>query len=71
MEQVELRNKLGKLLEHWMEHNEAHAEEFKAWAEKVKVAGDDAVAESIMQAAQQMGRANAFLLAAAQELKEG
>ncbi len=71
MDQVELRKRLEKLVAHWIEHNDAHAEEFRAWADKAESAGDEAVAESIMQAAEQMGRANAFLLAAAKDLKEG
>ena len=65
------REKLKVLLSHWMEHNGEHAQEFSEWAEKAGKLGQNAVHDDIMQAARQMDRANEFLLAALDRLKEG
>jgi hypothetical protein len=58
------KEKLKILLNHWIEHNRGHAEEFRQWAEKAKKLGQAAVYDDMMQAAQQMNKANEFLLAA-------
>jgi len=65
------RKKLRILLSHWIEHNRGHAEEFRRWAEKAKKLGQTAVYDDMMQAAQQMNKANEFLLAALDRAREG
>jgi nickel/cobalt exporter len=62
--------KLRVLLDHWIKHNREHAQEFTDWAEKARVFGQAAVHDDIEQAAQQMNKANEFLLAALKRLKE-
>ncbi len=65
------RDRLGVLLNHWVEHNVGHAREFRDWAEKARVSGQGLVSEDIVQAAHQMDKANEYLLAALGKLKEG
>jgi hypothetical protein len=36
--------KLAHLIEHWMEHNEEHAKNYRNWAEKARAAGRDDLA---------------------------
>ena len=55
--------KLRVLLPHWMEHNEEHAAEFRAWADRAGKAGDD-----ILRAAHQLEAANEGLRAALRKL---
>lgn len=62
--------KLEILLEHWIEHNREHAEEFMEWAEKAKGLGQAAVHDDMTQAVKQINKANESLLAAMEHLKE-
>ncbi len=53
-------HKLQHLLPHWVEHNEAHARNYREWARKARDIGLDAVAERLDQAvkaADDLGRA--------------
>jgi hypothetical protein len=63
------RTKLKILLDHWIEHNKEHGEEFSQWAEKAKGFGEAKVHDDILEATQQMNRANEFLLKALHALK--
>jgi len=65
------KGKLKTLLNHWTEHNKEHTQEFREWAEKAKSFGQATVHDDIMQAVQQMNKANEFLLKALERLKEG
>ena len=58
---MEEREKLKHLLEHWIEHNEEHATEFREWATKAKSLGETAVSDQILEAANQLEKANEFL----------
>lgn len=60
--------KLRILLEHWIEHNEAHAEEFMEWADKAKELRSSAVTEKIATASDCMLKANESLRAAIKSL---
>ncbi|MFZ5916368.1 MAG: hypothetical protein ACOYZ7_05520 [Chloroflexota bacterium] len=60
--------KLRALLPHWMEHNQEHAGEFEAWAEKATAAGYAAAAQTIRRAAEAMQQVNAALQSALDEL---
>ena len=62
--------KLEVLLDHWIEHNREHAEEFTEWADRAKSLGQEAVHEEMTQAVKQMNGANESLLAALKRLKE-
>jgi hypothetical protein len=60
--------KLRVLLPHWIEHNAEHAAEFRLWAEKARVAGQEEVAEEIALAAKELGWVNEALSAALEKL---
>ena len=62
---------LPKILEHWIEHNEHHIEEFRKWAEKAKGFGKDAIHDDIMEAAEHMDTANKTLTRALGRVQEG
>ncbi len=62
--------KLGILLDHWIEHNREHAQEFTEWAEKARGFGQPAVHDDMTQAVKQINKANEYLLAALKRLKE-
>lgn len=65
------KEKLRVLLNHWVQHNREHAQEFRQWAEKAERLGQRTVSDDIIRAAQQMDKGNEFLLAALDRLKEG
>ena len=70
MHQAE-REKLRILLNHWVEHNKDHSQEFKEWAEKAKGFGEAQVHDYILEAAGQMDKANESLLKALEKLRRG
>lgn len=41
--------KLNKLLHHWMEHNDEHAETYKEWAGKVAALGKTDLSETLLK----------------------
>ena len=67
MENSEME-KLKILLEHWIEHNKEHGEEFREWVEKARALGETVVQEDMLDAAQNMDKASESLLKALQEL---
>lgn len=60
--------KLRALLPHWIEHNQEHAGEFDAWAEKAIAAGHATAAHQMRRAAEAMHQATGALQAALAEL---
>ncbi len=54
----ELATKLSVLIPHWIEHNADHAESFRTWAEQVRAAGDEHLADHIEEAACKIEAAN-------------
>ncbi len=60
--------KLQVLINHWIEHNEEHAGEFRKWAERAKSAGNEAVCDDILKAIEKLHDANENLRAALEEL---
>jgi hypothetical protein len=70
MDEKELK-KLGILLEHWIEHNEEHAGEFREWAEKVNEFQNGYLSEKIAAAADSMIQANVPLQDAMKALNKG
>lgn len=41
--------KLKRLLHHWMEHNDEHAETYKEWAEKVLSTGNKELSDNLLK----------------------
>jgi len=70
MDQAE-RGKLRVLLDYWVKHNREHGEEFREWAEKARSFGEIAVHDELMEAREEMGKANASLLRALEKLRGG
>ena len=62
--------KLNILLEHWVEHNNDHAEEFREWAEKAREYMGGSISEKIDVAADRMTQANESLKEAITAMKE-
>ena len=60
--------KLQVLINHWIEHNEEHADEFMKWAERARAAGKDAVYDDILKAIGKLRDANSNLRAALESL---
>ena len=56
--------KLEVLIDHWIEHNEEHAGEFRKWAEKAKSSGNSAVHDDILKAIEKLRNVNEHLRAA-------
>ena len=63
--------KLRILLNHWIEHNKEHGEEFREWAEKASGFDKIAVQEGMQDAAQYMDKASESLLRALEGLNKG
>ena len=70
MNQGSEEQKLTTILDYWIQHNIGHSREFREWAEKARSLGRTAVGEYILQAAEQVDKANESLRAADKELKE-
>ncbi len=65
---MEDREKLRHLMEHWIEHNREHADEFHQWANKAKGFGESAVHDDIMEAVAHLNKASESLNRALQRL---
>ena len=65
------KEKLKILLEHWIEHNREHGGEFREWADKAKGFGEAVVEGHMLDGAQYMVKASECLLKASEELKKG
>jgi len=66
----EIKNRLEKILKHWMDHNLDHASEYRKWAKKAKKAGFENVATAIEEATEGMEISNSNLSEALDLLKE-
>lgn len=60
--------RLRKLLEHWVEHNKAHGESFREWAEKAEGMGLSSVAAHLSEAVKGMEEVVKSLQMALREL---
>jgi len=63
------REKIKILLNHWIEHNKEHSQEFRERAEKAKGLGEVEVCDDILEAAQELDKANEALLRALRTLE--
>jgi len=64
------RAKLKTLLNHWIEHNKEHIQEFRDWAGKAKEIGETEACKEMLQAAQEMDKASKFLSQALERLEK-
>jgi len=69
MEKSEME-KLKILLDHWIEHNKEHGEEFREWAEKARAFGETVVQEDMVDAARHMDKASESLQKGLEELNK-
>ncbi len=53
--------KLRVMLQHWIEHNKGHVEEFEKWQQTMNDEGQVALADQIAEAVQTMATVNAQL----------
>jgi nickel/cobalt exporter len=63
------REKFKILLNHWIKHNREHSQEFREWAKKAKGFGEAEACDDILQAAQEIDKANDALLRALRRLE--
>ena len=61
--------KLQVLLEHWIEHNASHGEEFEKWAQRANQAGLSEVSREISAAAGRLREATDCLCRALTDLR--
>jgi nickel/cobalt exporter len=62
------KDKLRALLDYWVKHNKEHGDEFREWADKARNLGEIEIHDELMEASEEMGKANALLLRALQRL---
>ncbi len=65
---MEVAEKLHHLLLHWVEHNEAHLETYREWAERAQGEGLETAAAQLREAIQAVEAANRALRTASEKL---
>lgn len=63
------KDKLAHILHHWIEHNEAHIEEYRRWVKTAEKEGLKEVSGYITEAVKGVGEANASLAKAMRVMK--
>lgn len=58
---MESKDKLRILLQHWIDHNLGHVEEFDKWRQAADDEGEKDIAANIQAAMAEMGKANEAL----------
>ena len=58
---MDQKKKLSVVIEHWIEHNEAHMNEYKKWAHTAEELGLDSVKTEIEGAMQKISQSNQHL----------
>ena len=58
---MDQKKKLSVVIEHWIEHNEAHMDEYKKWAHNPGELGLDSVKTEIEGAMQKISQSNQYL----------
>jgi nickel/cobalt exporter len=58
------------LLNHWIEHNKEHIQEFREGAEKAKRFGEAETSDDLLEAAQDIDKANEPLLRALRRFED-
>lgn len=59
--------KLRVMLQHWIEHNKGHVEEFEKWQKTIAEEGHAALADSIAEAVKSMATVNTQLAKALEQ----
>jgi rubrerythrin len=62
------RGKIPLLIQHWIEHNESHGEEYRRWADIAREEGLERVEALILEAADRIRSANEKLKEALEDL---
>lgn len=62
-------DKLKHLLEHWIEHNDAHVKTYSEWAEKAESLGETELAGILNQIAEESGKLEILFNKAFQKIK--
>ena len=65
----DIQEKLGILLDYWIEHNSEHEKELRDWADKVNLLSNE-VTQQLREAAAGLAAASAELMKAKQALPE-
>ncbi len=55
------KEKLKKLLVHWLEHNNEHAATYRVWAQKMAEEGDGELSRLLMKLGDEVSMLNAIL----------
>lgn len=55
------KKKLSVVIEHWIEHNESHMEEYRRWAQRAEGLGLKSVKEEIEEAVGSLSKSNIHL----------
>ena len=63
------REKLPIIIEHWIEHNESHIEEYRQWAAKAGEMGLDGIKAWITEAIKAMEQSDSILKEALKDLE--
>jgi t-SNARE complex subunit (syntaxin) len=58
---MDQKKRLSVIIEHWMEHNQSHREEYKRWAQTADELGLDSVKKEIEGAMEMIFQANKHL----------
>ena len=58
---MDQKKKLSVVIEHWIEHNESHREEYKKWAQTAGDFGLDSVRAEIEEAMEKLTQSNQHL----------
>ncbi|HMK52277.1 MAG TPA: hypothetical protein VK551_07235 [Thermodesulfobacteriota bacterium] len=58
---MDQRKKLSVIIEHWIEHNEAHMGEYKKWAQTAGELGLDSVKAEIEEAMEKLTQSSKHL----------
>ncbi len=65
----EVKAKLDKYLDFWIEHNKEHANEFLKWSQKIEEENLVEVSEYLKKAAEQITQSSQYLIKAKEKLK--
>jgi hypothetical protein len=66
---MDQKKKLSVVIEHWIEHNESHRDEYKKWAQTAGELGLDSVKAEIEEAMGKISQANQHLAEALKPLQ--
>jgi hypothetical protein len=66
---MDQKEKLSVVIEHWIEHNEAHRGEYKKWAQTAGELGLDLVKAEIEEAMEKISQSNQHLEKAKESIK--